>query len=249
MILTALRDLVGRRPIPFQTLNFAVGTQQRLHADTIHFDSLPSGSMVGVWVALEDVEADQGPVRYVPGSHRLPVINPADASDDSGEVDYSLYEDLVEQRVDGMPVEEFHARSGEVLIWAANLVHGGAAVRDSSATRWSQVTHYFFEGDAYITPMLSDMDRHHYRMREPLIDISTGERVTHVLDGEPVRFVHVRHGRSRLLGPGDPPPPIGTRALSTMRGAGRIIRRDAASTLSRMAGIGSVHRRASPSVT
>ena len=41
-------------------------------------------------------------------------------------------------------------------MWHANLLHGGAPQRDTSRTRHSQVTHYFFEGCRYWTPMLSD---------------------------------------------------------------------------------------------
>src|SRR5437879_5689238 len=32
-----LRVLYEREPLPFQTLNFPVGTQQPVHSDTIHF--------------------------------------------------------------------------------------------------------------------------------------------------------------------------------------------------------------------
>src|SRR6185312_3995704 len=40
-ILETLQMLYQRDPIPFQTLNFRVATQQRAHSDTIHFNTLP----------------------------------------------------------------------------------------------------------------------------------------------------------------------------------------------------------------
>jgi len=43
-VLSALKQLFGREPLPFQTLNFPVGTRQRSHSDTIHFNSIPRGS-------------------------------------------------------------------------------------------------------------------------------------------------------------------------------------------------------------
>src|SRR5204863_8143515 len=46
-------------------------------------------------------------------------------------------------------------RKGQALIWAANLLHGGAPQRDRNRSRHSQVTHYFFEGCRYYTPILS----------------------------------------------------------------------------------------------
>jgi hypothetical protein len=50
-ILRKLQVLYQRKPIPFQTLNFRVGTQQRTHSDMIHFSSIPERFMCGVWVS------------------------------------------------------------------------------------------------------------------------------------------------------------------------------------------------------
>ena len=71
-VLGILEELYGRKPLPFQTLNFKMPTQQRAHSDTIHFNSKPSGFMAGVWVALEDTDMDNGPQLYYPGSQKLP---------------------------------------------------------------------------------------------------------------------------------------------------------------------------------
>src|SRR5262245_27168858 len=69
-----LSRLYGRRAFPFQTLNFPVGTQQHYHTDSVHFSSVPERFMCGVWVALEDISEDSGPLVYYPGSHRLPIF-------------------------------------------------------------------------------------------------------------------------------------------------------------------------------
>lgn len=60
--LRVLRDLYRREPRPFQTLNFRFGTQQLAHSDAVHFNTEPRGLMCGVWVALEDVDMDNGPL-------------------------------------------------------------------------------------------------------------------------------------------------------------------------------------------
>ena len=70
-IAQALQQLVGRQSLPFQTLNFPIGTRQFTHSDTVHFNSIPSNYMAGVWVALEDIDEDNGPLLYYPGSHKL----------------------------------------------------------------------------------------------------------------------------------------------------------------------------------
>ncbi|MEH6418667.1 phytanoyl-CoA dioxygenase family protein [Pseudomonas sp. CGJS7] len=71
---TILAELYGRKTRAFQTLNFRVGTQQPVHSDTIHFNSAPNGYMCGVWVAMEDIDQDNGAVVYYPGSHKLPEV-------------------------------------------------------------------------------------------------------------------------------------------------------------------------------
>ena len=73
-VLQILSLMYGRRAFPFQTLNFPVGTQQHFHTDAVHFSSVPERFVCGVWVALEDIHEDSGPLVYYPGSHRLPIL-------------------------------------------------------------------------------------------------------------------------------------------------------------------------------
>jgi hypothetical protein len=48
-------------------------------------------------------------------------------------------------------------RRGQALIWAANMLHGGAPQEDRTVTRHSQVTHYLPERSfAYHTPMRTE---------------------------------------------------------------------------------------------
>jgi hypothetical protein len=149
-----LDELYGRAPLPFQTLNFRWGTQQATHSDAIHFNSIPPGYMCGAWVALEDIDMDSGPVVYYPGSHRFPEVTMDEIGEDADEAQYSEYvADLIER--EGLEPSYATIRKGEVFIWAANLLHGGSARKDQSRTRYSQVTHFFFEGCKYYTPLLS----------------------------------------------------------------------------------------------
>ena len=52
----------------------------------------------------------------------------------------------------------FLPKAGEIIIWHGNLLHGGSKVLDNSLTRLSQVTHYFFEGCAYMTPIFDTIN-------------------------------------------------------------------------------------------
>lgn len=157
IVLSALEQLFGRAALPFQTLNFPIGTRQLTHSDTVHFNSIPSGFMAGVWVALEDIDLDNGPLQYYPGSQRLREYSMQDFELEPGYANYRHYEARIQELVEAESlVPEFGTiQRGQALIWHANLLHGGAAQRDLSRSRHSQVTHYYFEGCQYYTPMNS----------------------------------------------------------------------------------------------
>lgn len=168
---------LGGRAVAFQTLGFRVGTTQAPHADTIHFDTVPSGGVCAVWVALEDVGIDQGPVLVYSGSHLWPVETPTTLGLDPSAFDASAYEDAVRRRLDerGATSEAVAMEAGDVLVWAANLVHGGAP-RVHGTTRWSQVTHYVRAGELLVTPMRSRVEDGCYAVR-PVVDVADGRIV------------------------------------------------------------------------
>jgi hypothetical protein len=173
-VMAALEQIYGRRPLPFQTLNFPTGTQQRPHSDSMHFDSDPPGLMCAVWVALEAIDMSNGPLVYYPGSHKLADAGTGwsavgwDASPDefASYEEFMLernrrYEEHVAQLIDRHDLQPQYAtiRKGQALVWHANLIHGGAPQSDRDRTRHSQVTHYFFEGCRTFTPMRTEGER------------------------------------------------------------------------------------------
>src|SRR5690606_29171009 len=70
-------------------------------------------------------------------------------------------------------------------------------IADAGRTRKSQVTHYFFEGCVYYSPVLSCVPLGEYRLKV-IHDIVTGERVGHSLNGAPLGSVAIERGRDRL---------------------------------------------------
>lgn len=217
-------EALGRRAVAFQTLNFRVGTDQAPHADTIHFDTVPSGGVCAVWGALEDVGAEQGPVVVYPGSHRWPVETPMSLGLDPGSFDIGAYEALVSERIEqrGVAPVTVEMDAGDVLVWSANLVHGGGS-KSPGTTRWSQVTHYVRAGDVLVTPMRSDVDRGRYRVRT-VIDVAD-RRV--VPPGPTAPTVVHSPGRSMSF-VGDISPSVGARRVSDMVAVWRRARARAA---------------------
>ncbi|MDG1025430.1 MAG: phytanoyl-CoA dioxygenase family protein [Gammaproteobacteria bacterium] len=164
-IAQALWQLVGRQSLPFQTLNFPIGTRQFTHSDTVHFNSIPSNYMAGVWVALEDIDEDNGPLLYYPGSHKLHEYSMHDFDLEPGYHNYHKYEECIQKVVEKEQLQGEYGviKKGEVLIWHANLLHGGAPQKDLTRTRHSQVTHYYFTDCKYYTPMNSSPDQLNFR--------------------------------------------------------------------------------------
>ena len=145
---------------PFQTLNFRNGTQQPVHSDSIHFNSEPFGMMCGVWLALEDIGEDQGPLVYYPGSQKYPEMNFEELGLKAKGGDFKEYSQAIRHFIEEERLQPAyaHLKKGQALIWSANLLHGGS-MRNSDKTRLSQVTHYYFEGCKYWRPSQSVTQR------------------------------------------------------------------------------------------
>lgn len=147
-----LSFVLGRKVIPFQTINFVKGSEQRAHSDFIHMTTHPKGNLIAAWIALEDIGPDCGPLVYYPGSHKLPYLLNTDYDHGGntfliGDDAYLRYENEVQERIRENHLEpvEFHPKKGDVLIWHANLLHGGRAIHNEELTRKSMVIHFYAE--------------------------------------------------------------------------------------------------------
>lgn len=165
VILDILKKLYGAKAKPFQTLNFYKGTNQATHADNIHFNSEPFGMMCGVWVAFEDVGLEQGPLRLYPKSNLLPEMNYEEFGLKSHDSKYPDYLNCLQDVIEKHSFTERFAtiKKGQAVIWAANILHGGAPQRDMSLTRHSQVTHYYMGEPRAWRPSLSEEGRSYFQ--------------------------------------------------------------------------------------
>jgi hypothetical protein len=143
---------LGRSVAPYQTILSPKGSNQLAHSDSIHMSTYPRGYLVAIWVAFEDIHPDSGPLEYYPGSHKLPYVSrktcgiPPDEYYKNG---YKAYVERYEPYIQDMIAERdmkpawFEAKKGDLLVWHANLLHGGKPRHDISLTRKSVVAHYF----------------------------------------------------------------------------------------------------------
>jgi ectoine hydroxylase-related dioxygenase (phytanoyl-CoA dioxygenase family) len=164
-VLRFLTWAFGDDPVLFGSLNFERGSQQADHIDAIFFWPEPSYAMAGVWVALEDVDPDAGPLFYVPRSHTWPFLRSQDVvatrpelaarraaaanltDADRGALSWELYNAWLEDFLTMKARRKGESRplpikSGDVVIWHSLLAHGGSARKDPSLSRNSVVFHY-----------------------------------------------------------------------------------------------------------
>lgn len=148
-----LNVLIRGKAILFQSINFVRGSEQFTHSDSIHMTTYPLGGLLGVWIALEDIDEDNGPLHYYPGSHKLPYYMNKDYDNEGsswklGDKSYPAYEAMIGRKIEEQQLQKkvFTAKKGDVLLWHANLFHGGNPHTNPNKSRKSVVFHYFKEG-------------------------------------------------------------------------------------------------------
>lgn len=156
LLLRMLRALFDDEPTACQTLNFIHGSQQPAHQDVISLGTYPVGYMCGVWVALEDIHPDSGPLEIYPGSHRAPAVFGADLDVKRAVpwYDDALRNELATKVAPKMralaaefgPPVYYTPRAGSAVIWHSNLLHGGSPRSNPELTRKSLVSHYYARG-------------------------------------------------------------------------------------------------------
>lgn len=144
-LLRFLRLLFEQEPMAFQSLYFRQGTQQPVHQDTAFVRVVRPMEFVGSWLALEDIREGSGELQYYEGSHRIPeyVFDGRSRAMPKGYPEHEYYAYLNEQaaRLE-LRLTKFRPRRGDVVLWHADLAHGGAVEMTPGSTRRSLVTHY-----------------------------------------------------------------------------------------------------------
>ncbi len=148
-----------------QTLGFLRGSGQEGHQDSAYVPFTIPRRFAATWVALEDVTVGAGELFYYPGSHRFPDFlyggrhkSIAEATRSGYTVERAEVEEHVtslQRRAQEQGIEKkiLAAKRGDVLVWHADLVHGGNPV-SADITRKSLVTHYC---PKRMSPLFSEM--------------------------------------------------------------------------------------------
>lgn len=141
----------------YTSLYFEQGTQQPIHVDIPFFWTVPKSRYFGYWIALEDVDENNGPLVVLKGGHKCSILAKRETChplvikkkkagpliDTDNELFYA-YANATLDHCYSMGLKDYeklHIKKGDIIIWHPLLPHGGSTVKDKTRSRHSIVAH------------------------------------------------------------------------------------------------------------
>ena len=140
--------------------------------------------MIGMWIALEDIHRDSGPLFYIPHSHLKPIsikeilnknikvknevekfrkLNTSASLRKYWDLSSSVNLECNKQWTSHKGEQITNIKKGDVFFWHQWLIHGGSPVKNNALTRKSIVSHWVSkESTAY--------DMHNYFLNFDRLD-------------------------------------------------------------------------------
>ncbi len=169
-----LADCFEDEPEAIQTMHFFAGSEHPLHQDQYYLPDCMSA-----WIAMVDVDQENGPLVVQSGSHNGRLVAKTDArhelllGETYAEQQHNRYFPLVRQvfRDNGREETRVMVNQGDVVLFHGRLIHGGAPVRRPGTSRHALACHYIpYHSDNWDRdwPRISfdGTRRVHYRVRE-----------------------------------------------------------------------------------
>lgn len=133
-----LTGLLGEEPLGVQTMFYfkpAGARGQELHQDNFYLRVKP-GTCLAAWLAVDDVDAGNGGMKVVPGSHREEVACPQQAD---AAVSFTTDYVPVPEGMEAVPCD---MQAGDVLFFNGSLIHGSTPNTSAARFRRSLIAHY-----------------------------------------------------------------------------------------------------------
>lgn len=134
----AMRVLCGEPARIVHTMYFDGNQTTWAHRDGHYIDSGHAGSMIGVWVAAEDIDPQAGRFFVLPRSHRMRIPG------EEGDPNSPEYKERMADFVRNGPLDCLAPvlRQGDVLLWSSQIIHGSLPTADPRCSRRSFTAHY-----------------------------------------------------------------------------------------------------------
>lgn len=160
----------GYRTQLYTSLFYERGSAQPMHRDAPYFRTVPENFFFGMWVALEDIDMDNGPLMIHPGGHRIPFVDPSETTarfyedpNQAPAISADLWNDyqgrvIAGCRAQGLETKYLTVNAGDTVLWHPWAPHGGAEIKDLTRTRFSTVLHTVpehvpvYQGDLFFNP-------------------------------------------------------------------------------------------------
>jgi phytanoyl-CoA hydroxylase len=132
-----LTSFYDKEPLAVQTMVYfkPPGARgQALHQDNRYLQAEP-GTCMAAWLALEDIDLENGCLEVVPGSQDMPMVctEPADTSK-------SFSDGVI--NLPGMKTIPIEMKKGDVIFFNGSLVHGSGPNMSATRFRRIMVGHY-----------------------------------------------------------------------------------------------------------
>lgn len=138
----AVGEIFGEEGRVIHTMFFDGNQQTWAHRDSHYIDSTDVGTMIGVWVAVEDIHPDAGRFYVYAGSHRTP--SPEELRLDTIDPNGSAYKASLRTWVEGSGLVRVapEMRCGDAILWSSLTIHGSLATTEPGRSRKSLTAHY-----------------------------------------------------------------------------------------------------------
>ncbi|HCL27902.1 MAG TPA: phytanoyl-CoA dioxygenase [Candidatus Latescibacteria bacterium] len=149
-----LTELMGQEPYLVQGMVYfkpPLSRGQAMHQDQFYLKVQP-GTCMAVWIALERADEENGCLRVVPGSHKLPVLCTEEADTTHSFTDVAV---PVPQDMPSVPLV---MEAGDAVFFAGSLIHGSPPNTTTDRFRRAITGHYIAASAqqvaAYYSPAL-----------------------------------------------------------------------------------------------
>ena len=165
-----LRRITGEEPLLKSDQLFMkpprFGSEKPYHQDNFYFRCTPGGHVITAWIALDDVDEENGCLRYISGSHRKGIIDHVEVPGQP----YNLAppDDLIEwEHEAAAPV-----RKGGVVLHHSETLHSS---RRNTSDRWRRgyATHW---ATARVTTETDNLDGAYFRREDYAEHVRAADR-------------------------------------------------------------------------
>jgi phytanoyl-CoA hydroxylase len=133
--------LLGEAPKVVQSMYFEGNSATWEHQDSYYLDSERVGSMVGAWIALEDIDARAGRFFICPESHRIELGRQNSATNIADRHEEYIASVVAKIRELRLEIRAPYLREGDVLFWNSWTIHGSLDTRSQTRSRSSITCH------------------------------------------------------------------------------------------------------------